>query len=251
VLNKLLGACVGWILALPLIILQTGLSFFLFVDKLLEGEYWEAFKTLLLSPFKALATFFILSMLASSLGWEHGFGALFYCSWTGVSSFFNHVFMTEAAFFFAVMFPDMVGWFEGAYVGHALNKLTLLLMSNQVFEDYEHQDSMEIMPGESTGQIQAMLDEKLTQRYHAEYHTQSALVDCFGLSSTDVKERMQAQRTQEGFLAENKRVIGYYPRFLNETPQGRRLTQRDVVKQEKLDSMIDATLDAWSPPNPC
>jgi hypothetical protein len=249
-LNKFLGACVGWLLALPLIILQTGLSFFLFVDKLIEGEYWAAFKTLLLSPFKVLATFFLLSLLAGSFGWERGFGALFSCSWTGVSSFFNYVYATEPAFFFAVMIPDVVDWFEGGYVGRVLNKLTLLLMPNQLFESYEHPDDAKAMPIKRTGKIQAMLDEKLTQRYNTEHHTEGELVDCCKLS-VGVKERVQAQWTQEKFIAENRKVVGYYAHFLNETPQGRRLTQLEAVKQENLEAIVEATLDAWSPPSPC
>ena len=140
VVNKLLAACISWLFALPLIMLQTGLSFFLFIDKLLEGEYREAFKTLLLSPFKALITFFLLISLASAFGWERGFTEFFRSSGTQVSLFFKYLYKTEPTFFFAVMLPDVVGLFEGAYVGRVLNQLTLLLMSNQMFELYEHHD---------------------------------------------------------------------------------------------------------------
>ncbi|MDF1683715.1 MAG: hypothetical protein P1U36_03560 [Legionellaceae bacterium] len=139
-LNKILGAIVYFLIRVPLIAVAVMLSFFLFVDKLMEGKYREAFKGLSLSPFKALWVMFELSSLALSMGWSCGFTELFRGSWEDTRSFFSDIAEINPNLFFSVMVPDLVGIFEGGYVAAILNKLTLFFFLDKFFKTYKNYD---------------------------------------------------------------------------------------------------------------
>lgn len=138
--NKIFGALVYFLIRLPLIALATVASVFLFIDKLLEGEYLAAFKQLLFSPLKALWTLCMLSLFAVNMGWTCGFTALFRGSWGEIRSFFEDLAATDPRLFFAVMAPELLGEFEGDYVAAFLNKLTLFFFLDKYFKTYHHYD---------------------------------------------------------------------------------------------------------------
>lgn len=124
--NKLFGSITYFIFSLPLIALETVLSLFLFIDKLIQGEFFEAFKTLMWSPFKAIATFFNLSALAFSVGWDCEFTELFKFSVEGIQRFFKDATEIEPSLFFSVMYDEFVDVFEGGHGMTVINHQMLI-----------------------------------------------------------------------------------------------------------------------------
>jgi|GEM_PF-2482242 len=139
-INKIFGSIFYLLIRVPLIALAVTLSFFLFVDKLIEGKYLEALKQLALSPFKALWVMFKLSLYALGMGWDCGFTELFRGSWNEMLSFFYDIAETEPNLFFSVIAPELVGAFEGNYVAAILNKFTLFFFLDKFFKTYKNYD---------------------------------------------------------------------------------------------------------------
>jgi len=223
------------ILFTPLIVLQTALSFFLFIDKLIQGEYTAAFKTLLSSPIKALLTLILCISLALERGWIQGFTQIIQSSFLNgeeqaaclekLASYLSHIqrgFQTP----FDFTIPDAPECPTGA--------LGLLL---SVLNPDEQPSS-----ANSTERMQRLLNEKMQQQYNVMHNTIGSMRENWGVA----KGRSYFNRVD--FLNQNRAVIKYYAHFLVETPQGKKITGLSAdLDAITIDDMVDVVIDSWKP----
>lgn len=136
--NRLAGSLIYVIVYSPLIVLQTGLFFLLFIDKLIVGDFRGAFKALVLSPFQVFKMLFYAIALISMAGWQTGITGILGTNFTQIKAYFSDFYQTESRYFYAVQFSDYLGMYTGNYVGALASKLSLLYFPAAFFDFYKN-----------------------------------------------------------------------------------------------------------------
>lgn len=119
--------------------------------------------------------------------------------------------------------------------------------------------TLQLPKTDSWGKIKTLLKERMDQQYYIEKNAHSWAIDLIQKhlprteATPQVLETRQLNPTQEEekkatFIKDRRSMLGYYGRFLNSTPQGRRITGLGHLDDAGLDTTVDTVLEEWNFP---
>ena len=180
-LNRLAGVLLYLIAYTPILLLQTLLFFFLFVDLLIAGEYRAALQELLYSPLKVFKMLYFAIALISSAGWQAGLTGVFSTSFAQIKTYFTDFYQIESKYFFAIFFKHYLNMYPGKYIGALSSKLSLLYFPAAHFDFYKHYGNSPHNPVESmtSNQLYDIVDTDFGQKTQTRLRTIQGEIESF------------------------------------------------------------------------